>query len=384
MKDLICRLLLWGFSRISLKNNILLESDPDVSDNTYIFFQYLIEKGCNKKYKIIWILNSYYKDYKDYPNVKYVSRYSKNPFHKIYIKYLLSVSKYIFDSNSYIYPQREEQIRIYLGHGMPIKIVPRYCQRIGRINGIITTSDYFTKLYSELFNINQDQILPLGYPRNDVLINKDTSALKKKLFSDRKIIVWMPTYRQHKNGAEDTKIDEVFKIGIPAIHSNCDLNMMLKNLIDYNILILFRPHPAQDLSNLKLDSSENFILADNNYLRRINISLYELLAISDALITDYSSVYYDYLLTNRPIGLTIEDKKLFFETFMCAFNDYEKYIVGHYIYKIEDLIAFIKFIIQGKDETIKELNSKKAEYHLYVDGQSSARIYNYLVEHYNF
>lgn len=60
---------------------------------------------------------------------------------------------------------------------------------------------------------------------------------------------------------------------------------------EHNILLLFRPHPVQDLSVFHKEELPHIRIADDVFLASMECTLYELLAQTDALITDYSSVY---------------------------------------------------------------------------------------------
>ena len=120
--------------------------------------------------------------------------------------------------------------------------------------------------------------------------------------------------------------------------------------------LLLRMHPAQDLSFFKVEKHKNIIIADDAFLKQHNIQLYELLSYSNALITDYSSVYYDYLLTNRPIGLTIEDEAEYRQQYGLLFDDLRKELPGIYIDSVSDLK---EFLVQLKDEGfIQNYNDK--------------------------
>ena len=78
-------------------------------------------------------------------------------------------------------------------------------------------------------------------------------------------------------------------------------------LAEKRVLLVFKPHPAQDLSVMKDLNCSNIRFIYNDYMLGRGIQTNELLAQTDALITDYSGIYYDYLLTDKPIGVTLDD-----------------------------------------------------------------------------
>lgn len=107
--------------------------------------------------------------------------------------------------------------------------------------------------------------------------------------------------------------------------------------------------------------------------------MYEFLGQTDGLITDYSSVYYDYLLTDKPIAITTDDLEEYKKVFEFVYDDIFKVIKGEYINNIEDFKTFLNNISTGND-IAKEarLNAKKT-LHKFQDGNSSKRVYDFLV-----
>ena len=113
------------------------------------------------------------------------------------------------------------------------------------------------------------------------------------------------------------------------------MNDVLKK---HNILLVLKPHPAQDLSVIKTENLSNFVIFTNEDLNKNNISLYEFLGQTDALITDYSSVYYDYLLTDKPIAITTDDLEEYKKVFEFVYDNIYDVIKGEYINNFEENI----------------------------------------------
>ena len=111
-------------------------------------------------------------------------------------------------------------------------------------------------------------------------------------------------------------------------------------------------------------------------------TLYELLAQTDALITDYSSVYFDYLLTDRPIALTIADKEEYFTHFTLAFPDYKEAVKGFYIETFSQLSSFLAEIAKGVDSAREERMPVKEKYHTKDAGNSAKAIVDLLEKEY--
>lgn len=357
------------------KNYILLESSPDYSDNTMALFNKLVEKKVNDKYKLIWLLNGNIKK-KFGKNVVSINRkVGNNPIKYLILAYYLYSSKIIIDSNSYVHKMKKEQIRIHLGHGMPFKNALKYCRQIEDFDYILSLSKTFNKQLEYNYETTSDKIINLGYCRNDDLVKykQDNLSFEKK-YENKKIIVWLPTYRNHRNGDEDISVKSVFKYGLPCIESQEDI-ISLNNILNrYNMVLMVKLHPAQrreDLSKLNLS---NIIIITDQELFGMDITLYQLLAKSCALITDYSSVYYDYLITRKPIGLAISDITEYVEKIGFVYENYYDEIKGHYIYNTKDLIDFINEI--NKRTRISEKTVNK--FHDFPDSNSSERVYQFL------
>lgn len=353
---------------------ILLESSPDFSDNTKFVFDEMIKEGLNNTFKLYWIVSNkeLFDDVK-IKNVKFVNRDS------FYFKYLRLTSKVILDSNNFISKCNKNQLRIYLTHGMPLKLASNYFNDIGSFDYITVTSDLFKDIFIRDFNINKDKIVCTGYPRNDYLFNKSYEVLYPDIKRD-KTIIWMPTYRNHKNPiGGQTGI--VFKYGIPCISNENELIELNNKLKKSNILLIIKLHPAEDTSKLnKLELSSIKIL-DNSIIENNHKNIYDYLLGFDALITDYSSIYYDYIITGRKIGLAIPDIEEYSKHVKLAFTNFEEDIKAFYIKKYSDIIDFINYVSSNKDSIKKERDNSITKFVKYNDGKCSKRVIELINKH---
>lgn len=355
------------------KHIILLESSPDFSDNTKYIFDELIKQQLNEKYKIYWIVqnkNSFKSIH--IKNVYFCNRASFE-YKKIHL-----TAKYIIDSNMFVSKIWKNQFRIHLGHGYPIKMTYEYCSGIGKINYFTTISPFFDKYFRDLFNINNSQIKTLGSPRNDGFFNNIHYHIFPEI-SRKKTILWMPTYRNHKN-QNSTRTGICFPFGVPCIDSKSDLETLNSTLKKADILLVLKLHPAEDLSKITSTKLSNIKIFENSILKPTGPQLYDMLKDFDALITDYSSVYYDFLLTQKPIGLAIPDIEEYSKTCTLISNDITEYVKGDYIYNLKDLINFINIVATHKDPAKKDLAWALDKYHTYKDGESSKRVVSLLLE----
>ena len=87
------------------------------------------------------------------------------------------------------------------------------------------------------------------------------------------------------------------------------------------------------------------------------MKLYVLLANTDALITDFSSVYFDYLLTNKPIGFAVDDMISYGKNRGYTVDDPIKIMPGMHIQTVDELIDFVDSVIKGNDDYLECRNN---------------------------
>lgn len=248
---------------------------------------------------------------------KIYCRYNKLQFEVVStssIKYLwlLAVSGLIV-TNSRVptfFNKRKKQTLINTWHGTPIKTLGASMvsgiKDIGRNQNQFLMSDYllfpnnFTKekMYADFGLESLYAGVPIfsGYPRNDAFVyqKENLDNIRSQLgISDKKVIVYMPTWR----GTSIGTIDREKYIN--------ELVVMLKNIDDDlsdNSVIFVKLH--QSVSGSISDTEfKNIKKFPDGY------DTYEFLSISDILVTDYSSVMFDYLYSNKPIVLFLYDYK---------------------------------------------------------------------------
>lgn len=357
---------------LKMKNYILLESVPTYSDNTKNVFEEMIKRNMNEKYKMYWITNE---DINKFKNIKYKNVYFVNRKSKVKLLLLRLHSKIIIDCNDYIRKVNHNQIRIYLTHGMPLKVAEEYFKISGKIDYMTVNSENFLEKMSELLNIDKKNILATGAARNDS-IYKSSEVLFPKI-SRKKTILWMPTYRNHKKtNTFEGKTNIKFKYGVPCIDEEKQILELNKILEEQDILMIIKLHPQEDKRNINKLELGNIKLLTNDYFE-CGKSIYDYLKKVDALITDYSSIYFDFLLTNNIVGLAIPDINEY-SKHVKLINDYKSNIVGDYIYNFEDLKEFVVNVANGIDKT-KDLREKtKMKYNKYDDGEASKRIVDFI------
>ncbi|MBN7189804.1 CDP-glycerol glycerophosphotransferase family protein [Proteus mirabilis] len=236
----------------------------------------------------------------------------------------------------------------HLGHGTPIKNIGLCENNLGflkksfykinksNISLFLSSSRFFKKYMARAFGVNEEKIVVAPQPRIEDLINKNKN-INFSFQKDKKYILYAPTWRHY----DDVKL-------FPYIKDNIDnLNRELQQL---NIIILLRLHPRFE-SNLNTYLRTNILNFNSKICEDISDALY----FTSGLITDYSSIYCDYLLLKKPVALLPYD-----------LDKYVKEIGFSFLYKeifpktiIKNHTDFIDFCAQVSNDcfNIEEQNT---------------------------
>lgn len=269
---------------------------------------------------------------------------------------------------------------IFLNHGWGTKKTPGYeeildakamihCRALLRNTDVVMCLSEFDSTYymvcPELSNEKRPTFIPLGLPRNDYLVkNGNDLQLKHRLLAkldipvDYRTVLFAPT---HREGAERNKqfISEVLE----------EMRLIDDRLGADRIILLFRPHYFEEGVRERITTLKNIRYVGYDVWRDPR----DLMILSSALITDYSSIFVDYLLLEKPIVFRIGD-----------LEEYEKYrgLVLEYDEpnqtpgkKIRSLIEFLD-IEWDEMENIREA---QAFFYKYPDGKATERIGDYLL-----
>ena len=359
------------FKTVGLKDVILFESNPDFSDNTLFVFNEMVKRGINEKYKFIWVLNSKSNLNSDvFSNVKNVKLVYRDTLKfRMYYSHIAKVS---LIGNMFFHQIYDKQLHIYLAHGGAFKRTLYYIlPRTYKNASVISISNFLADYDSINLDCSRDIIKPLGFPRNDLLVNSQLDL--NTLFStdNCKFIYWMPTYRTNSS-------IHCSDVAMPIIHNESDAEAVNEIAKKNNVFIIVKPHFAQDLDNIKMLTLSNIIFIDNDYLKKKNIENYALLGSCDALLTDYSSVYYDYLICNKPIGLCWEDFEQYSQNNGFVLDPNDIMSPGEKIMNIDDMQKFIEHIAGGIDINKAQREKMRDRIHDFVDGNSTKRVVDYI------
>lgn len=353
------------------ENIILFESEPVFSDNTYAVYKEMLRRGINKKYKMIWWVPENFTAKSEEYNVEYLGNGKDRELWEEYC----SSAKCLICCNKFLPPCKRKQFSIYLTHGVPIKRTKDYYVVPKRIEYCLAPSSKTGEIISEQFRVAQNKIVCLGYPRNDELINAKRNLHSLFDVEFDKIVVWYPTFRQHKYGFESAST-----ISIPIIHDELaaeELNTFCK---ENKVLVVLKPHFGQNTDKIKLLNLDYVKFIDDSFFEEHSISSYSFVGSCDALITDYSSIYYDFTLCDKPIAVTWEDIEEYKKS-PGLIDNYECYMIGaEKVYTLEDLKRFLSDVSSGRDSLKNERSEIRDLMNISADASNSKRVVDFIIE----
>ncbi|MDD6077856.1 MAG: CDP-glycerol glycerophosphotransferase family protein [Oscillospiraceae bacterium] len=356
------------------KKYIILESSPPMSDNTGAVFRKMIEQHWNAQYKLLWVVD----DPEKFRSIRihHVSfAGTRTSLQRLRLFFNRCRAAAIVDCNGQIKKLNPRTVHLYLTHGSPIKSIRNYYTCDETTDWILSQASFFRDINAEEFHIDPQKLITLGFPRNDQLFS--TRANLKAIFGDEfdRFVVWYPTYRQHKNDLVRTT-----DISIPVIHDPAVAQAINHTAAELHTLIVVKPHPAQDLSKIQALSLSNIRFIDDSLFSQYDITSYEFLAQSDALITDYSSVFFDYLLTDKPIGLTFEDYEAYAQSPGFAIDTELLRACAEMLDTPADFTIFLEQIASGEDPFFAQRSQLKYLTNQYTDNRSAQRVLDFLAE----
>lgn len=370
MKELLKKIIFTLFPN----NHIVFESAPVYADNTRAVFDEMVRRGMDQKYTFYWYCP---------PNVHCPDQIAhagllefpgKTPFQKWKTRFIMLTARALISCNDVLCASCPGQYAICLMHGAPLKSVKGFYEIPKKLDDILSFSSYLAPIEEECSGAEQSKMRFLGFPRNDILFGStlDTHTLFPNADYD-KLIYWMPTYRQHKNGNLD-----ISSIAMPILYNEEIAQKVNEAAQKAGVLVVVKPHFAQDVSRITTLNLSNLVFINDGFLSEHSIINYELLGKADALLTDYSSVYYDYLLTDRPIGLCWDD----FEDFKAREGfavDMDTVLAGgEKIYTPEDLCGFIARIAAGEDTLQASRAKVKQLIHDHPDCHATQRVVDWI------
>ncbi len=366
-----------------LDHTIFYESrdGKSITDSPYAIFKYLLDNPEYKDFKHIWSvsnpneLESVLVNYKRLKNVRFVKRNSKE-----YLK-CLATSQYLINNSTFqsFFIPKAEQVYINTWHGTPLKRMgfdipgsPAHSQNVVRnflsTDYLLSPNEHTTKMFLNSYKLNglyKGEIIQEGYPRIDLTYQTDSEEFKiflaglgLSIDKNKQTLLYAPTWKG--NNVLKAKND-MFQI----ISEMAYLRNKVGN--DYNLLI--KVHPFLYDQACKFSEIKDILIPDF-------VDTNELLSIVDLLITDYSSIFFDYLVTNKPILFYIWDYDDYSEERGMYLSEDE--LPGPTLFTIEEVAAAVHNISAISENFHPVYQAAKNKFTNHDDGNVTARIVQYV------
>lgn len=267
---------------------------------------------------------------------------------------------------------------IQLWHGFPLKGLNYMSRYQNKKTQDLTHENWkkyslvtsYSKTYStalgSCYGIPVSKFKITGMPRNDYLFERadflnGRQGVKKILF--------MPTFRSTKFGQlNGDDLNEFLNLPIECLDR-------FKSFLDKNNIDLYvKLHPYQKKDPVQRTRlADLFEFIDDDFLEANGVDLYEIIGGFDCLITDYSSVYFDFLLLGKPVLFTPIDASKYDETRGFLFEPYEFWAPGPICINQSSLEYNISKLLDDEFYYAKDRELVRSLVHHYRDGESSKR-----------
>ncbi len=366
-------LYIHSFIKKPMRDNwVIFESffGKSYSDNPKYVYEYLA-KNFPGQYKFIWVI--------DKKGTKIPYKHTKvKRFGIRYAYYLARCKYYVMNVRQPAWVRkREDNIMLETWHGTPLKKLafdveditsasPKHKQIMYQKSRdwdyLIAANQFSSDIFRRCFLFDKT-MLETGYPRNDILHyeNRDEIAQrikeKLKIPKDKKTILYAPTWRD----------DEYYESGKYKFSLMLDLKL-LKEKLGKDYVILLRTH-YYIADSLDITGVEDFA---------INLSKYddisEIYLVSDILITDYSSVFFDYANLKRPMLFFTYDLEKYRDVLRGFYFDFENEVPGPLLYSTEEIIDAIGNIEHLSSEYSQRYDKFYQRFCEWEDGHASEKV----------
>lgn len=354
---------------------VILESffGRSYSDSPKYLYEYM-QKKYGDKYRYIWVLNGRSAD---------LEKTGKHTVCRLeslrYVYYMSRCGYRIFNVRQPSWnKKRDGVVFLETWHGTPLKKLGFDMEDVFSSNPefktvfytqakewdyLVSANPFSTDVFARAFGYPRDRILEYGYPRNDILYaaDRDETAVRVReelgIPEGKRVILYAPTWRD----------DQAVSVGQYRFELALDLARMKRELGEDSILLL-RTHyyVAQQLD---LTGYEGFVYDGSRYE-----DVSRLYLVSDCLVTDYSSVFFDYANLRRPILFFAYDHESYADEMRGLYIDMEKELPGPVLTTNDELMEALHHI---QEVTVQYQSRYDAFYERFCcvdDGKASERI----------
>ncbi|SDY93909.1 CDP-glycerol glycerophosphotransferase, TagB/SpsB family [Modestobacter sp. DSM 44400] len=265
------------------------------------------------------------------------------------------------------------QVVVSLWHGEPpTKMTARFRGRGGVHSSYAPVCSTVGRAYRAAeFGMHPLQVPIVGAPRNDRMLRADRTAMRERLLgddADRATLLWMPSFRRAAPDRRSGSAGGLTEGPFPER----DLRSLDAWLDQHGARVVVKVHPS-DTTTFAGDFRAIRVLRAGD-LERQGLTLYPVLSAFDALITDMSSIWLDYLLLDRPLIFAFPDVADYRSVRGLNLEPYEEWVPGPFATNIEGLLTAVQDVVEGRDSAVEERRRARLRFHQYRDDASTVRL----------
>jgi CDP-glycerol glycerophosphotransferase len=265
--------------------------------------------------------------------------------------YLKAGSVFYTHGALFNYAPPRRKLVVNLWHGMPIKRIWRGVpgSELPLSTFLISTSAFFSDVLMKASGFGPERLLATGLPRNDILTSVRPASLDivaRLRGSAERLIFFLPTYRNSARGFMTQDGTETHTILGLSPDDAQQLHAWLK---ENRCKLIVKPHPMSINAGKKFADDAHWAMIDETILFEEGLGLYELLAQADLLVTDVSSVYVDFLTTEKPQILYFPDMERYECTRGLLLHPLQDYAPGPIAQTFDELKAALDLWASGDD-----------------------------------
>ena len=340
------------------------------SCNPKAIYEEMLRQGLDQKYRLYWVVTDMSMDI---PGK--VTKIKRNSFK--HLKLLCRAKVWVFNTRQPNYViKNPETIYIMTWHGTPLKKLAldmddvqmagnkgienykaNFWNNSRRWDYLIAQNLFSSKIFKHCFDFHKN-MLNIGYPRNDTLMNNNNQAYidavkdKYGIPKNKKVVLYAPTWRDNQAMGKGKYIFN------PNINFDTLKRMLHK---DYVFIVKYHYLIASKIDYTRF----------RGFIYDINADIQDLYLISDFLMTDYSSVMFDYSALNRPMIFYTYDLDEYYNNRGFYF-DFKEEAPGPFIFNTEELIDYLK---QPNTEAYRaKLEAWHKKYNSWDDGKASEKV----------
>lgn len=361
MKKIVC-ILISLLDRVIPKNpaRCVFASFPDFSDNAYALYEFM-QTNSPSAWTFVWLVEDLDSAKKKCPEDVRVFSHRVQMIPKQSLRGIWNYlrARYVFFThglyNGVSIP--ENHIVVNLWHGMPLKSIchldPGRTRTVPRSTFCIATSPLFADIMARAFGLPRNRVLITGLPRNDALFEASGPLVLGGMDLTEeydRILMWMPTYRQSCTG--EVRTDGRTSEFIPLVAPR-DLDRLDALFRQHRCYCIVKLHPMDIHTSLPLSRFSNIAVLDAADFDAQGLCLYQALAKADMLLTDYSSVFIDFLLLDRPMLFLVPDMDRYQRSRGFVFEDAQTWLAGEHVDNVDDLYVRLEHFLRTGEDSFK-------------------------------